>query len=280
VNKSKDKCDLHVHSSYSDGEYSPAALVRMARDSSLAALAVTDHDTIEGQQEAQDAGKSYRLEVISGVEFSVRIEDREIHILGYLIDYNNSDMIEEFRLLRLSREDRARNIIDKLSRLGIDIPYREIEQIAGEGTVGRPHIARALLERGVVSSHQEAFNRFIGYNGRAFVPKNVLTMDRVADLIIGAGGVAVWAHPARMIFDRKLRKKLMDSGIRGVEVWHPNHNREYIQAIMEFSKKNNLIATGGSDFHSDQAMKVKVGEITVSYDAVNALKREQAKLKG
>ncbi len=278
MNNSENRCDLHVHSSFSDGVYSPAKLIEMAAEKRLSAISVTDHDTVEGQQEALETGFRYDIEVVPGVEISVKIEGKEIHILGYLIDYENSVMLDELDGLKRHRENRARKIVDKLYQLGIEVPYREVGEIAGEGAVGRPHIARALVQRGVVETQQEAFNRFIGYRSSAYVPRKVLSVERVSGIIMAAGGIPVWAHPGRDISNRKIRERIIASEVRGVEVWHPNHGRETRQAIEEFARRNDMIITGGSDFHSDETMKAGIGELPVCYSSVMALKHEQVLL--
>ncbi len=271
----KDKlfCDLHTHSNYSDGELSPRELVERAARYGLAAVSVTDHDTVKGQGEALKAGKEFGIEVLTGVEFSVRDGDTDIHILGYLIDPDDSAIEEKLKWLRENRRKRAREIIDRLSDCGVNLSFDDLLEKANPDSIGRPHIAMAMLERGVVSSFQDAFNRFIGYGSKAYVPKNVLSRDEVMKLILNSGGVPVWAHPASNIKRTGLLTGLIDRGLAGLEVWHPNHNSAMENAILRIASDRNLIPTGGSDYHSRAAMKFDVGGKRVSYKSISLLKK-------
>ncbi|MCD6379026.1 PHP domain-containing protein [bacterium] len=271
----KDKlfCDLHTHSNYSDGELSPRALVERAARYGLAAVSITDHDTVNGQKEAMEAGRDYAIEVIPGAELSTREGDTEVHILCYFIDLNNSVIEEKFNWLREKRRIRAREIINRLSDCGITISFDDLLNRVKSGSIGRPHVAMAMLEKGVVSSVQEAFNRFLGYGGKAYVPKEILFLDEVMELILTSGGVPVWAHPGSNIKNTGLLKRLINAGLVGIEVWHPNHNSTIENSILKIASERKLIPTGGSDFHSHAAMKVDVGGKVVSYESVSLLKK-------
>jgi predicted metal-dependent phosphoesterase TrpH len=266
-------CDLHTHSNCSDGELSPRELVKRAAGNGLAAVSVTDHDTVKGQCEALEAGREFGIEVLTGVEFSVRDGDTDFHILGYLIDHNDSAIEEKLKWLREKRRVRAREIIDRLSGCGINIPFDDLFEQVEPDSIGRPHIAMAMLERGIVSSFQDAFNRFIGYGSIAYVPKKVLSRDEVMELIINSGGVPVWAHPASNIKRTAFLDGLIDKGLAGLEVWHPNHNTAMENAILKIASDKNLIPTGGSDYHSRAAMKFDVGGKRVPYKSISLLKK-------
>ena len=265
-------CDLHLHSYYSDGTSSPADLVAEASAIGLAAVSVTDHDTLEGQHEAIRAGAERGIEVLEGVEFSVRVQEDDTHILGYLIDPDSEDLAERLHRLGEARVERAREIVRKLRLEGLDLSFEEILDRAGRGTVGRPHIAMALVERGLVNSYQAAFGRYLGEGRSCYVPKTVLPLEMVTELIRDAGGVSVWAHPGARVNDREIRGILLESGIRGLEAFHPNHDLATERSIVAVAERFGLFVTGGSDFHFHEAKNVGIGDITVPYSTVAALR--------
>jgi predicted metal-dependent phosphoesterase TrpH len=265
-------CDLHIHSKFSDGSLAPREIASVCRDIGLYALSVTDHDTLKGQKEALESGVESNIEVLTGIEFSAREEDLDIHILGYLIDPEEGEINSSLEWLREERKVRIRVMIDKLRSFGIELSYEDISLDLETESVGRPHIARALMEMGIVDSFQEAFNRFIGFGRKAYVPSRVLSMERIVNLIRGAGGVAVWAHPGRNIRKTDLLERLISFGIGGIEVWHPNHDSARESEILEISRVYDLIPTGGSDFHSIESMKVDIGEKGPPRETVERLK--------
>ncbi len=269
-------CDLHIHSYYSDGNRSPDELVRYAHSLGLAAVSITDHDTLRGQQEALSAGQRHGIEVLTGVEFSVRERGQSLHILGYLVDHTDRELIMHADRLRGARLERANAILDLLSREGIRISFEEVAAEAGEGCIGRPHIARILLKRGVIDGIQTAFDRYIGYRRSCYVPKTVLPLGDVIRLIRGSGGVAVWAHPGSSIRKKRLVERLKHCGVAGIEVWHPNHNALLEKEIRAAAEQHGLICTGGSDFHFEEAMHAGLGEVTAPYASIEALKAAAA----
>ncbi|MDZ7860114.1 MAG: PHP domain-containing protein [Candidatus Krumholzibacteriota bacterium] len=279
MKKSRFCCDLHTHSSYSDGELSPRQLVELAAGYGLDAVSVTDHDTINGQKEAMEAGSEMGIEVIPGIEFSARGNGGTIvHILGYCIDIHDTLIEEKLKWLRDKRRLRAEEILRKLSsKSGITLSFADLPAAAGADSIGRPHIAVALLEKGIVSSFQEAFERFLGYGSNAYVPKQVFSSDEVIELILNSGGVPVWAHPAFEIKKTKLLNEFIEKGLAGLEVWHPNHNLALENNILTIVEEMKLIPTGGSDFHSKIAMKVDVGGKGAPYESVELLKTAAAK---
>ncbi|HUV37446.1 MAG TPA: PHP domain-containing protein [Patescibacteria group bacterium] len=266
-------CDLHLHSYYSDGNLSPAALVERARDAGLSAVSITDHDTVSGQEESRRAGREYGVEVLSGIEFSVMEWGHQIHILGYCYDTGDRRLGERVRFLEESRMARARAIVERLALCGIRISFDEVRAVSGRGTMGRPHIARVLLRRGIVGNIQDAFGRYIGTGRPAYVAKTVLPVEEVFRLIMDAGGVPVWAHPGAMIRKRSILDTLCSLGVRGIEVWHPNHPERLVEEIDRVALKRGLIRTGGSDYHFTDAMKADVGGISAPYDSVIALRK-------
>jgi predicted metal-dependent phosphoesterase TrpH len=267
-----DRCDLHIHSHYSDGTLSPAELVRMASEIGLGACSITDHDSVEGQREALREGERLGIEVLEGVEFSVRIEDQDIHILGYLIDLDDETLARQLAYLGEARLGRAEEIVNRLADAGLDVPFSEVVELSGKGTVGRPHIAQVLVRRGLVSGFQAAFGRYIGEGRSCYVPKTVLPLNRVVTLIEDAGGVAVWAHPGERVRDPVLLDEILEAGVAGLEAYHPNHDPATVNEIEAVAERRGLITTGGSDYHFFEAKQIDVGGVTAPYSAVLALR--------
>ncbi len=272
MKKSPAFCDLHIHSVYSDGGLFPGDIVRRASGYGLRAVSITDHDTVRGQREALKAGAAERIEVITGIEFSSRPEDMDIHILGYLIEPENSSLVASLRWLREERMSRIKNILAKLDGCGISVSLDEVLPAEANDSVGRPHVARALMKAGVVNRFQEAFSRFLGFGKRAYVPSTVLSLDRIMELISGAGGVSVWAHPGNKIRNESLLERMISLGLSGLEAWHPNHDSSLEEEIRETALGYGLIPTGGSDFHFKEAMKVDIGGKGAPYSSVVRLK--------
>jgi predicted metal-dependent phosphoesterase TrpH len=271
--KPSSSCDLHIHSCYSDGAMTPADIVRTAADAGISAISVSDHDTAAGQAEAETAGAALSVEIVTGIEFSVREGELDIHILAYCVDLSNVRLRSVLGDLERGRADRAGRIAERLQSLGIDVTFEEIMDDAGAGTVGRPHVARILMRKGIVGGFQEAFDRFLGYGAPCYVPKRVLPLEEVISVIRGAGGVAVWAHPGANIRKRKVCDRILGSGVEGIEIWHPNHTPDIVRLATGEARMRGLVMTGGSDYHFDEARKVSIGEIQVPYDAVVALRK-------
>ncbi len=266
-------CDLHLHSNNSDGIYSPSKLVELACMKGLSAVSVTDHDTIAGQAEAILAGERFGMDVLTGVEFSTRVSGLDVHILGYLIEIDDKVMQESLEYLAGERIGRAQEMVGGLNKHGIDITMEEVMREAGGGTVGRPHIAMVLLEKGYVKFTQEAFDRWIGFGKPCYVPKTVYPIERVMGMIKAAGGVAAWAHPGIHVRKRKVLDTLCDEGVGGLEVWHPNHSPELVNELERTAGERGLICTGGSDFHSEEAKQVEIGGLRVPIESATSLKK-------
>jgi len=270
-------CDLHLHSHYSDGTMSPEDLVSYAGAIGLSAVSITDHDTIDGEEEAIDAGKRCGVEVLTGIEFSVEEAGQSLHILGYLFDHHDRPLVESIRVLADARVGRARLIVRKLEEHGASISFDEVLAEAGKGSVGRPHIAKVLYRRGLVSSVNEAFVRYIADGAPCNVSKEVLPLDRVVGLIRGAGGVAVWAHPGWYVKRAELLDRLVAAGVKGLEAWHPNHTERMAGEIVSVAKRHGLVCTGGSDFHFPELMQADIGEMTAPFESILALRRAAEK---
>lgn len=272
--KTRPICDLHTHSRYSDGALDPGAIVRAAAAAGCSAVSVTDHDTAAGQDEALDAAIEGSIEVLTGIELSIEEDDLDLHILGYCFDHRSEVLLGRLSTLERKRLDRVGDMVGLLRKVGVDLTLDEVLAEAGEGTVGRPHVAKVLLRRGLTGSFQEAFERWIGYGGPCYVPKVVLDLEEVVDLIRGAGGVAVWAHPGGAVRDGALLRRIVSAGVRGLEAWHPNHGETVTAFIIEEARRLGLLCTGGSDYHFSEAMKSPIGGLPVPYEAAARIRSE------
>ena len=239
--------DLHVHSTASDGTRAPADVVAAARAASLHTIALTDHDTLAGVAEAQRAGDATGVRVIAGVELSVLHEDRELHLLGLHIA-RIERMESHLAAFRETRQTRARQIVEKLHALGVTISMDDVMAEAGDGVIGRPHVARALVKRGFAVDFRDAFDKYLSHGRPAYVEKLRLTMKAAIDLVHDAGGLAIFAHPSvEGSFKRLTELKAL--GLDGVEVRHPAHNPEDIARIGSLARELDLVESGGSDWH-------------------------------
>lgn len=275
-----DYIDLHVHSTASDGSLAPAEVVRRAKAGGLVALALTDHDTVDGLREAVAAGAEYGVEVIPGVEISAKNPGGTMHILGLCIDYTNGHLDERLQVLKNARVERNPQIIAKLNALGIPITVEQVTQISGGGQVGRPHIARALMENGYVSSIQQAFDIYLRFGGQAYVSKFRFPPAEALKMIREVKGVPVLAHPftldlgAAALKDRLLALKAL--GLAGLEVFYSEHTPEQETLYLEMARELDLLITGGSDYHGDNKPEISLGAMPsqekLTYELVSALK--------
>ncbi len=275
------KADLHIHTTASDGVFSPSYIVDCAVKKGLKAIAITDHDTTLGIKKAIERSNKYEnFIVIPGIELSSDYEGQEVHILGYFIDEQNKQLINVTRELRESRLMRSEKIILKLCEIGINISLKEVKEISDEGYIGRPHIARVLVDKGYVESVEEAFEKYIGKDKPAYVNRYKLSLKNSIDLIHKSGGVAVLAHPG--ILDKDLNIiKLIDIGLDGIEVIHPTHNEEIIKKFYEITRRYNLISTGGSDYHGHFIEEeLLFGKYVVDYEVVELLEKASKKYQG
>lgn len=269
------KVDLHVHTNYSDGTDSPDEIVAKAKALGLVAIAITDHDTLEGIKPAVAAGKHHKLEIIPGIELGSFYQGQEVHILGYLIDTDNQEFLAKLSSIRNDRELRMGKMIKKLKDLGVTINLERVRSISGEGSMGRPHLAAALVETGMVKSIAEAFDLYIGHDRPAYVPRTKLTPVEAVRMISSSGGVAVLAHPG-LIKSQLPLDELITAGIAGLEAHHPAHNRELASYYDRLAREKGLIATGGSDYHGlGNNTTNNLGLVTVSYRVIEALKAKK-----
>lgn len=267
--------DMHVHTCASDGVFTSSEIVDWAKKLGLEGIAITDHDTIDGIDEAIEASKRYSdFLVIPGIEFSAFYNDAEIHILGYFIDFKNQEIIRITNEIKNHRIKRAKRIVEKLRKLNYDVSFSEVCNIAKEGAIGRPHIARILLKKGYVSSLQEAFEKLLKKGRDAYVERFKLTVDEAINIIERSNGIPVLAHP-RLIDNKISVEELLKKGVKGIEVYHSRHSYSHNQMYLQLAKKYNLFVTGGSDYHDEMINgKPTIGSVSVPYDTIIKMKNK------
>jgi 3',5'-nucleoside bisphosphate phosphatase len=266
------RADLHSHSTASDGTDAPAEVMRRARAAGLDAIALTDHDTVAGHDAAR-AALPPGLTLVPGMELSCRLDGHSVHLLGYLFDPADPELSAETAKIRESRLHRAEAMAARLAELGAPVTWEQVRAIAGDGVVGRPHLARAMVEAGVIESPEQAFGPdWIGTGGRAYVPRYALDPARAIALIRAAGGVTVLAHPrARgwMVPD-EATADLAAAGLAGIEVWHPDQDRDQRMPLQALARRLSLVASGGSDDHGELTGH-RLGSDTIAPDAYERL---------
>ena len=264
--------DLHTHTTASDGQLTPTALVTLARSLGISTLGITDHDTTGGLVEAQAAAQTAGVIIIPGVELSAEDNGGDVHMLGYYIDIDNQPfqaVLEDFRSRRYFR---GQKIAEKLGTLGLPLEWEQVERIAEGGAIGRPHIARAMMQAGYVGSVKEAFERYLHNGGPAYVSRKRLSPEESVELIHVAGGVAVLAHPVHVHDYRAMLDRLIPIGLDGVEVVYPDHSPALEAELRDIAHRHHLIMTGGSDFHGINIPgKAMLGSVTPPEDAVPRL---------
>ena len=270
VAKGGRRVDLHAHTLFSDGLLTPEAVVARALERSLAALAITDHDSVEGIERARLAAGS-ALELVPGIEVSSTLDGLDLHILGYYIDPEHDELTGALARFREERLGRARAMVERLRALSAPIDLEVVLELAGPGVVGRPHVAEALLRAGHVETVDEAFRRFIGARGGAFVPRPSFRPERAIALIHAAGGVSVLGHPGTALSDA-LVEQLAAAGLRGIEIWHPQHGAELVRRYRALARRLDLLETGGSDFHG-WPRGTELGELPVPASVLGPLKQ-------
>lgn len=257
------RIDLHVHSTASDGTLSPTALVEEAYAHGVAALALTDHDTMDGVDEARRAADRLGIEFIAGVELNTDSPAGEVHVLGYYIPTDDTWFQRFLANRRRAREVRAHKIVDRLHGLGYPIEFADVERAAANGAIGRPHIARALVEAGYMSSVREAFERLLHRDGPAYVKRESLTPTEAVQAIVRTGGVPVLAHPGRMS-DQSIIPELIEAGLAGLECYYPEHSPEQTEHYIAMARMHDLVVTGGTDYHGPNAPQVRrIGSVFV-----------------
>jgi len=267
------KVDLHVHTTASDGRYSPTEIVRRAAKLGLTVLAITDHDTVDGINEALDAAREFpELEIIPGVEINTDVPSGEAHVLGYFLDYTHPELLSVLRDMRTSRQERAQKMVAKLGELGMPLQWDRIRELAGTGAIGRPHIAQALLEKGYISTIREAFDRYISRDGPAYVERTKVTPLDATKLVLRANGLPVLGHPLTIGDPEAMIRDLAAGGLVGIEAHYGSYNESEVARLVRFADGLNLLTTGGSDYHGlDENAETKIGAVHVPSRAVRRL---------
>ncbi len=247
--ETRSKVDLHLHTTASDGGLSPAELVREAKAHGVECMAVTDHDSTDGIEAALVEGERVGVQVIPGIEMSTDIPRAEVHVLGYFLDYEDQEFQRILQQLREGRRDRAEKMVAKLAGMGVVIPWERVLEVAGSGSVGRPHVAQVMVEMGYVSSMVEAFANYIGRNAPAYVERYKLTPVEAVGLIRQVGGLPVLAHPAEVVMLHQLLPDLMVAGLVGLECYYGEYSPEAVEGLVALADEHGLIPTGGTDFH-------------------------------
>ncbi|MFH1682171.1 MAG: PHP domain-containing protein [Candidatus Woesearchaeota archaeon] len=277
-----DKADLHVHTTISDGTFSPSQVVFIAAKIGLQAIAITDHDSVGGIDEATETLRKYsnhiNVEIISGVEISTDFPNGRMHILGFCINHGNADLNALLERGKESRKNRELGIIEKLNSLGMSITIDEVRAITGKKDLSRPEFAKALLHKKCVADIHEAFSRYLKKGMPAYVRRDKVGPAEAIDAIRAAGGIPVLAHPTQLKLGtedlRELIADLVPKGLQGIEVYYPSHTRSETDDYTRIAEQHHLIQTGGSDFHGLEKPAIWLGQVTVSYRLVELLKNQ------
>jgi len=272
--------DLHVHTTASDGSLTPREVVRRAKALGLKAIAVTDHDTVAGVEEALEEGILCGLEVIPGIEISVDVTKGTCHLLGYFIDYKDKDLLKRLLFIQRAREERNLKMLQKLKALGIDLTLEEVKAQAKDGQICRPHFALAMIKKGYVSSVDEAFERFLKKGGPAYVEKFRLSPEEAIRMILQSKGIPVLAHPFTLELEKEefetFLKELKQHGLKGIEAYYPDHTLEQTEFYERLGKKYGLLITGGTDFHGPPREEIELGKgrgnLSIPYELLLKLK--------
>jgi predicted metal-dependent phosphoesterase TrpH len=257
------RIDLHLHTTHSDGSLLPADVLRLAHEAGVTALAITDHDIVSGIPEALAVGAELGIEIVPGVEISSRVGNSELHILGYCIRWQDQELNRRLATLRESRHSRNPQIIERLRALGLEVTYEEVRTLAGTDSVGRPHIARLLMDKKYVTSAKDAFDRYLADGRPAYVARELPQPADAIAWIREAGGVAVLAHPtwAKVSGEglNTLLTTLKAEGLGGIEVHYSTHTKRQTAEYLDLAKRLDLLVTGGSDFHGITKPDIEVG---------------------
>ena len=267
------RVDLHIHSNASDGRLSPEEIVGESARRGLSVIALTDHDTISGLAPALAKAEAFpELKLIPGVELSTDASQGEVHILGYFIDYTDGELVARLERMRNSRLERAQAMIAKLRGLGVNIEWSRVQEIAGGGSVGRPHLAQAMLEKGYIASLKEAFTSYIGRGGSAYVERRKLTPAAAVELILRVKGLPVLAHPLTVSDPEALVIELKAAGLVGIEAYYPDYSADELKELKSLAERHHLAVTGGSDYHGlDAESEIVIGGVPVPLSAAEHL---------
>ncbi len=266
------KIDLHTHTNYSDGIFTPAELVEKAHKRGLDIISITDHDSINGIKEAVECAKDFGIEIIPGMEISTDVDEKEVHLLAYFIDIENEELLKYLSFFRDERMHRAKRMVQKLRDLGLKITMDDVIDRAKNCAIGRPHIAYTMIELGLIKNYNEAFEKYIGDYGPAFERKIHVSSQSALKLISDAGGLSFVAHPGYM--KENLLLNLIKAGIDGIECTHPSHNENQVQFYRGIVNQYCLLESGGSDFHGGKKMDEEtLGKFTLGQNQFEAMKK-------
>jgi predicted metal-dependent phosphoesterase TrpH len=267
--------DLHTHTRASDGTLAPLDLYAKAKELSIRFLAVTDHDSTEGLKEIlKHHPVDSPMRIIPGIEMSAE-GDMACHLLGYFIDIEDEGLQKRLAALRQSRLGRIEAMVKRVNELGFSVDYDHVVRLASGGSVGRPHLADAMVEKGHVRTRKEAFERFLKKEGPAYIPGTGLSAQECIALIRSAKGIPVLAHPSYYT-NNELLQKLAQAGLMGIEVYYPEHSNSLVRRYLEMAKDNQLIATGGSDFHGPKTQRAALASVHVPEDVIENLDKARA----
>lgn len=272
--------DLHTHSTYSDGTFTPTELIKYGKDKGLIAIAITDHDTLSGIKEAKEAGKKYNIQVIGGIEFSTSFENTEIHIVGLFLDENCDIINNRLRQLQENREFRNIEMIKKLQSLGLNITYNDVMACAKGNVVTRAHFAKALVDTGCCQSKQECFDRYIGAGKPGYIERQVLDYKETISIINEGGGISVLAHPLLYKLSNSRLEYMVGclakAGLKGIEAYYSTHSPSETKYIKFIAQQNQLLLSGGSDFHGENKPKLDLavgyGNLAVPVEVLDKMK--------
>lgn len=267
------RVDLHVHSTASDGRLTPAEVIREAAERGLSYIALADHDSVAGIAAAKAAAKSLpQLKVIPGIEISTDIPQGEVHILGYFIDYTDPELLANLDRFKNSRLRRAKEMVAKLEGLGVHVDWQRVQEISGSSTIGRPHIAQAMMEKGYVASFKEAFDEYLAHGRPAYVEREKMLPAEAVAIIVKAQGLAVLAHPLTVNEPEAMISELKPAGLAGMEAYYNGYTAEEVDQLVELAQRHNLIATGGSDYHGiEPDNETAIGGADVPLEAAERL---------
>lgn len=263
--------DLHIHTNHSDSTLSPEEVVANADEKGLSGIAICDHDSIDGVEPCRLKAEALGIEVIPGIEITTEIEDAEIHILGYFVDTKAGWFKDQLIKMREARIVRVRKMAELLNNAGIDVNVEDVFKFAGRGTVGRLHLAQAMLKTGKVNGFRDAFSNYIGFAKPCYVPHAKFSPKDAVEFLIQAGGVPVLAHPGTMNKDEYIQE-LVGFGLKGIEVYHTDHRAATVKKYKDIAEAQGLLMTGGSDCHGMGKGRILIGTVRVPYELVERLR--------
>lgn len=271
--------DFHVHTSASDGSFSPGEVVAKAAKAKLTAIGITDHDTMDGIYAAGIAGKKFNMEIIPGIEFSTHLKYEEIHILGYYCRADDTPLIKAISRLKSDRYERMEKMVYKINNLGLRVTFDEVLAEVKGKAIGRPHLARVLCKKGYCKDLGEAFARYIGFNAPAYVKRKEFTPVEAIEIIRGAGGVPVLAHPGSY-GKVDFLPSLIEAGLMGIEVFHPRNSIQVSRRFLRHALRCGLLITGGSDYHGEKnGQGTRLGDVKMDLSFLKKLKQRSKALK-